>query len=90
MLKLFEFSGVETEWVAAGSEAEARDTLKMHYGIDDRDIDCSYESVCEVDPAKVELYTDEVDAETEETKMTTAAAEMAGKTRPFLVASTSQ
>ena len=32
MLKLYEFSGVETEWVAAGSEAEARATLKRYYG----------------------------------------------------------
>lgn len=90
MLKLFAFEGAETDWVAARDEAEARKTLKLHYGIDDRDIDGSYESVCEVDPAGVELYTDAVNAETEEATMTTAAAEMAGKTHAFLVASTHQ
>lgn len=88
MLKLYVFEGAETEWVAAENVAQARHTLKVHYGIDDCDIDGSYESVSEVDPASVDLYTDAVDAETEEEKMTTAAAVMEGKTKPFLVAST--
>lgn len=90
MLKLFEFLGAETEWVAARDEAEARRLLINHYGITEDDVAGSYESVSEVDPSNVELFTDEVDAETEEEKTTTAAELMAGKTKPFLVASTYQ
>ena len=40
------------------------------------------------DPNKVEFFTDEVDAETEETKTETAAEKMAGKSKPFVVGST--
>lgn len=90
MLKLFAFEGVETEWVAATDEAEARRTLINHYGITAEDVAGSYEDVTEVDPTGVDFYTDEVDAETEEEKMTTAAEMMAGKTKPFLVGSTCQ
>lgn len=90
MLKLFEFSGSETDWVAATDEAEARREMIEHYGITESDIAGSYESISEVDPSDVEFYTDEVDAETEEAKTTTAAAMMAGKTKPFLVGSTCQ
>jgi hypothetical protein len=90
MLKLFEFSGAETDWVAARDEAEARRTLVVHYGIADDDIDASYESVSEVEPSAVEFYTDETDAETEETIMTTAAAIIGDKTKPFLVGSTNK
>ena len=89
-MKLFEFCGAETDWVAANSEAEARAALKGHYGIDDRDIDGSYSEVSEIDPATVELELDETDAETGDSKVATAAEVMAGKTRPFLVASTYQ
>lgn len=88
MLKLFEFSGAETDWIAANDEAQARRTLVVHYGIADDDVDASYESITEVDPTNMEFYTDAVDAETEEPIMTTAAAMMAGKTKPFLVGST--
>jgi hypothetical protein len=88
MLKLFEFSGDETEWVAANDEAEARRALILHYGITEADVAGSYESVAEVDPASVEFYTDETDAETEETIMTTAAAIIGDKTKPFFVGST--
>lgn len=88
MLKLFEFEGVETDWVAARDEAEARRVLINHYGITEADVAGSYESVSEVDPSKVEFYTDEVDAETEEAIMTTAAALIGTKTKPFLVGST--
>lgn len=88
MLKLFEFSGAETEWVAANDEAEARRTLIHHYGITEADVTSSYESVSEVDPNEVEFYTDAVDAETEEAIMTTAAAIIGTKTKPFLVGST--
>lgn len=89
-MKLFEFVGAETDWIAANDEAEARRALIVHYGIDQDDINASYDEISEVDPAKVEFYTEEVDAETEEEKMTTAAEMMAGKTKPFLVGSTCQ
>jgi hypothetical protein len=88
MLKLFEFSGAETEWVAANDEAEARRALILHYGITEGDVAMSYESVSEVDPNEVEFYTDATDVETEETIMTTAAAIIGAKTKPFLVGST--
>ena len=88
MLKLFEFSGDETEWVAANDEAEARRALILHYGITEAEVAGSYESVSEVDPNEVEFCTDAVDAKTEEAIMTTAAALMGDKTKPFLVGST--
>lgn len=90
MLKLFVFEGHETDWVAANYVAEARDTLIRHYGIGGDDVDGSYDHIGEVDPSKVEFYTDEVDAETEEPVVTTAAVMMAGKTQPFFVGSTCQ
>ena len=89
-MKLFEFSGIETDWVAADSEDEARDTLMAHYGIGPDDVSYSYETVLPVDPATVEFYTDAVDVETEETVTTTAADMMSGKTKPFVVGSTYQ
>ena len=88
MLKLFEFSGAETEWVAANDEVEARRALILHYGITEDEVAGSYESVSEVDPNEVEFYTGEVDAETEEAIMTTGAAIIRDKTKPFLVGST--
>lgn len=88
MLKLFAFEGAETDWVAANDQAEARRALINHYGITEADVAGSYESVSEVDPNEVEFYTDAVDAETEETIMTTAAAIIGDKTKPFLVGST--
>ena len=87
-MKLFAFCGVETEWVAADTKADARDTLIRHYGISGEDVAGSYESIEPVDPAEIKFYTDAVDAETEESVMTTAAEMMAGKTRPFVVGST--
>lgn len=87
-MKLYTFEGAETDWVAANSEAEARETLKRHYGIGDDDIDGSYQDISEEDPANVEFGTDEVDAESGDTIMTTAAALMDGKSKPFVVAST--
>lgn len=89
-MKLWAFEGVETDWVAADSVGEARDTMKSHYGIGDDDIDGSYESISEVAPDDVVFYTDAVDAETEEAITTTAAKMMVGKTRPFVVGSTCQ
>lgn len=89
MLKLFAFEGAETDWVAARTLEEARETLKTHYGIDDDDIDSSYHEIGEeLHPDAVKVVTDEVDAETEEAITKTAAEAMAGKTKPFLVAST--
>lgn len=87
-MKLFAFEGAETDWVAASTENEARDTLMRHYGIGPDDITGSYESISEVEPSEVEFYTDDVDAETEETIVTTAAAMMVGKAKPFVVGST--
>jgi hypothetical protein len=92
-MKLFEFSGAETDWVVAKDEEEARDTLMRHYGISASDIDGSYESVSEVDPDKVEFYTDKTDEETGETIMEVAthrmdAAERAGRTGPWVLGST--
>lgn len=91
MLKLFVFEGSETDWIAANTLDEARETLKRHYGIDDRDIDGSYSDIGEeLNPANVEVYTDKTDAETGEDITETAADVMVGKTKPFLVASSYQ
>lgn len=89
-MKLFVFVGEETEWVAASSIDEACATLKLHYGINDSDIAGSYEEISEIDPSDVLFDTDAVDAETEETIMTTAAEIMAKMTGPGLVGSTYQ
>jgi hypothetical protein len=87
-MKVFEFLGNEIDWVAATDEAEARSTLMAHYGISAEDVDYSYEEVNECNPADVQFHTDTIDAETEEAVMTTAAAMMVGKTRPFVLGST--
>lgn len=93
-MKLFEFVGAETDWIAANSPEEAREALKVHYGITDRDVDGSYEEINEVDPEAVEFYVDETpisdEDEEDETPMRTAAEMMKGKTKPFLVGSTCQ
>jgi hypothetical protein len=85
-MKLFAFCGAETDWIAAKDEAEARETLKRHYGIDDDDIDGSYEEVSEVDPAELEVFMEDAG----DGVYATAAEVMAGKTKPFLVCSTYQ
>lgn len=87
-MKLFEFSGIETDWVAADDEATARDCLRRTHGINDEDIASSYEHISEVDPTQVEFYTDEYDEEDEETITITAAEMMAEKSAPFVVGST--
>lgn len=87
-MKLFEFSGAETDWVAADDVQSARECLIRHYGITMDDVVSSYESVAECDPGTVLLDTDEVDAETEDAVTTTAAALMVGREHPFVVAST--
>lgn len=89
-MKLFEFSGTEIDWVAADNEAQAREALRIHYGITDDDIDGSYEEITEIDPSGLVLDTDEVDAETEETITIRAVEVMMKMTRPGLVASTYQ
>lgn len=90
-MKLFEFVGAETDWIAANSPEEAREALKVHYGITDRDVDGSYDEVNEVDPDEVEFCVDETpEDEEEETPTRTAAEMMKGKTKPFLVGSTCQ
>lgn len=89
MLKVFEFSGAETDWVAASTEDEARDYLMRHYGISEADVAGSYESISEVSPDTV-FNTDEYDEEEDEIVTTTAAELVAGKTKPFLVGSTYQ
>lgn len=88
MLKLFAFEGAETDWIAANTEDEARHVLKRHYGIDDSDIDGSYESISEVDPTKVEVYPDGWDYEDDEAEPPSAAEVMTKMTKPQLVAST--
>ena len=87
-LKLFEFSGAETDWVAAADENAARACLKSHYGISDEDVTGSYESIDEVEPSTVEFWTDEWDEEADEQVYITAADMMHGKTAPFVVGST--
>lgn len=89
MLKVFEFSGAETDWIAANTEDDARDFLMRHYGISAEDVAMSYEEVFEVSPDTV-FNTDEYDEEEEETVTTTAAELVKGKTKPFFIGSTYQ
>lgn len=87
-MRLYKFSGAETDWVAADDVHAARECIMRHYGITMDDVVSSYESVAECDPADVVLDTDEVDVETEEPVTTTAAALMIGRSHSFVVAST--
>jgi len=87
-MKLFVFTGEETEWVAANSREQACETLKGHYGINDSDIAGSYDEVYEVDPSEVVFDTDEIDTETEETITTTAAVIMSRLISPAVICST--
>jgi len=87
VLKVYAFSGAETDWIAANTEDEAREFLMDHYGISPDDVAGSYEEVYEVAPDTV-FNTDEYDEEAEETVTTTAAEIVAGKTKPFVVGST--
>jgi|GEM_PF-5561789 len=88
MLKLFEFSGAETDWVAAHDEAEARRVLKAHHGISDEDIASSYEDIGEVDPTTIECTPDDWDYDNEDAEKPTALDEMRGKTTAFFLGST--
>ena len=54
-MKLFEFSGTEIDWVAADNETQAREALRIHYGITEEDIDGSYEEITEIDPSELVL-----------------------------------
>jgi len=86
-VKLFKFEGCETDWVAADTEAAARQILKQHYGISDEDIASSYEDISEVPPESVKLYPEDWDYEDDEAEPPTAAEFM---TEPGLVCSTCQ
>lgn len=82
-MKLFKFAGGETDWVAADTEAAAREILKEHYGITDDDIDYSYDTISEVlPPESVRIIWDYEDDDP-----STAAEFM---TEPGLVCSTCQ
>ena len=83
--RLFKFEGHETDYIAAENETHARDLLKRHYGIDDSDIEGSYETICEVDPTTVEVYPDGWNYEDDEAEPPSAAEFMA---KPGLVCST--
>lgn len=91
MLKLFEFSGAETDWVAAHDEAEARRVLKAHHGISDEDIAESYQTISEVDPTMITCTPDDWDYDAEDAgdaEPPTALDEMRGKVSAFFLGST--
>lgn len=88
MLKLYQFSGAETDWVAAHDEAEARRVLKAHAGIGDDDIAASYETVSEVDPATIECTPEDWDYDDEDAEKPTALDLMRGQTAAFFLGST--
>lgn len=90
MLKLYEFSGAETDWVAASSEDEARDVLMRHYGIGPHDVSGSYESIGVVDGTSVEMLPDDWDYDDEDAVPPTAADVVAKMTKPGFVCSTYQ
>lgn len=89
MLKLYEVHSVETDWVAAGDEQEARRVYMSEYELSERDMD-GVTITLVAEPDKVEVYTDVVDAETEETITKTASEVMAEMKRPGIVCSTVQ
>ena len=90
MLKLYEFSGAETDWVAANSEDEARELLMRHHGISPEDIAGSYESITVVDGTSVEMLPDDWDYDDEDAEPPTAADKVAQMTKPGFVCSTCQ
>jgi hypothetical protein len=85
-MKLFAIETGETDWVAAETAQKARDVYMREYGLGDRDMEGA--EIAEVDPAAVTVYTDEVDVETEEPVVKTAAEVMADMKRPGVVCST--
>ncbi len=86
-MQIFAFRGPETDWVAATDVAQARDILKIHYGISDDDIDGSYDVIEAVDPDSVSVYPDDWDYEDDDAGPPTAAEFM---TKPGFVGSTCQ
>lgn len=88
MLKLFEIdSGAEQDWFAATSADEALRLYRNHYGLSDRDMD-GVKAGEVATPESVEVYTDEIDADTEEPVTRTAVEVMAEMKRGGLVCST--
>lgn len=88
MLKLFEIdSGAEQDWFAATSPDEALRLYRSHYGLSDRDME-GVEASEVAKPESVEVYTDEIDAETEEPVTRTAVEVMADMKCGGLVCST--
>ncbi len=85
-MKLFAIETGETDWVAAETPEQARDVYMREYGLSDKDMDGA--EIAEVDPGAVTVHTDEVDAETKEAVVKTAAEVMAGMKRPGVVCST--
>lgn len=90
-LRLFQFLGNVSDWVAARDEGEARTFLMQYYGISDRHIERNYRSICEVNPTGIEFVV-ETDADEkpfpEHEDVQTAAQMMLGRVKPFLVGST--
>lgn len=87
-MNLYQFSGPETDWVAADTIADAREVLMAHYGITAEDLAITYDSVKEVDdPASIYVEPEEW-CDDHEDEDFTAADVMATMTSPGLVAST--
>ena len=88
-MRLYEIFSGETDWVVAPDAAAARRCYVLDYGLSECDMD-GVDITLVADPSSVVVDTDEVDAETGETRTTTAAEVMAGMTRPGIIASTWQ
>jgi hypothetical protein len=86
-LKLYQFKGGETDWVAAHSQVEAETILKSTYELADTDLE-NYDDVSEVDPETITVYLDEVCCETEEQLTKTAAEVMSEMKSGDVVCST--
>lgn len=87
-LQLYEIdSGTEKDWIAAHNESEARAHYMREYELDESDVEYLQIRLVK-DPETVTVHLDEVDAETEEPRVTTAADVMAKMTKAGVVAST--
>jgi len=87
-LQLFAIdSGAETDWIAAHTEDEARQLYINEYGLSESDVDDVTIHVVG-EPDKITVYSDDIDAETEEPLTATAAEVMSKMTKAGLVAST--
>lgn len=90
MLRLFEIeNGDERDWFAATSPDEALRLYRNHYELSDRDMEGLIADEWP-DPSRLEVYTDEVDVETEETVTRTGAEIIATMTTGGIVCSTCQ